>query len=203
MGFSLSARFFGDLMEKCPYSNARAHGYEPFNVPMPAAIAALPKTEQGYPVPFINFVSEKGIPDLRVTDAMKVLRAVQEKLCGICGQKLGYWVVFVGGSVSIENRAFSDPAMHEECVRYAIQVCPYLAIKGFRHTPHVKLATELDSPNSTFHANPLAPPAGSERPERMGMYFTRDFEIEIVGKANFIIKASPAKRVEWFDPIVK
>jgi hypothetical protein len=48
-----------------------------------------------------------------------------------------------------------------------------------------------------FAANPLAPPEGSKRPERMVMVFTRSFWW-IVVDGHRLIKSGQPIRTEWF-----
>jgi hypothetical protein len=164
------------------------------SVPMPPRIAARPRTDKGIPVPYVNHVYADGVPDLRVLSAERVNECVDKKLCGICGQALGSEVVFVGGEVSCQNRYFADPAMHEECARYATKVCPYLACQNYHHSKSVK----SDEKCTLLVANPLAPPAGSKRPEKMGLYFTTGFKWVIHSGGVKLIKAYTASRIEWF-----
>jgi hypothetical protein len=53
----------------------------------------------------------------------------RESRCPICGYKLTRVLWFAGGPLSAfdPNGRYFDPAVHGECARYAIQVCPYLA----------------------------------------------------------------------------
>jgi hypothetical protein len=66
-------------------------------------------------------------------DGDKVLVCLVKKLCMICGKKLDNKKWFIGGTYSSQNRLFSDPAMHEECARYAIRVCPFLANNDMKY----------------------------------------------------------------------
>lgn len=79
----------------------------------------------GMPVPFVQLVAN-GVPDFRVTDREKMMQCLIGKLCGICGRSLGQIVWFTGGPACVENRLFHDPAMHEDCARYAKAICPFL-----------------------------------------------------------------------------
>lgn len=97
-------------------------------VALPEAIAALPKTAQGYPIPFTAYRDpETGAPDFRVLDVEKQLYCASARRCGICGRPLDYWAAALGGILVQENRVISDPFMHEACAEYSAQVCPYLA----------------------------------------------------------------------------
>jgi hypothetical protein len=92
---------------------------------LPARIAKLP-TFRGHPVPVTAWVAADGTVDFRISDEIAWRRVVAERRCGVCGEPLEYWLHFVGGPPSVAHRAFFDPAMHEECARYSVAVCPFL-----------------------------------------------------------------------------
>ncbi len=46
------------------------------------------RTHHGLPVPFMQAVFD-GVPDFRAVDPEKVIKCVEEKLCAICGRRLG------------------------------------------------------------------------------------------------------------------
>jgi hypothetical protein len=70
------------------------------------------KTHNGYPVPFTQ-VWIDGKPDFRAVDPAKTMRCVQEKLCAICGRRLGEKSRFIGGPLSKNNRLFTDPPIRQ------------------------------------------------------------------------------------------
>ena len=103
-------------------------------VPMPQRIAALPQDRRGYPVPrFVSWFD--GVPDFRIVDTPYLVRAVQRKLCWICGEPLGRMMVFPIGPMCVINRVASEPPSHFECAQYAARVCPFLAIPQTHRTP--------------------------------------------------------------------
>jgi hypothetical protein len=57
---------------------------------------------------------------------------VRERLCGICGQRLGAYLCFVGGPGSAFHPAgkYFDGPVHRDCAEFALRVCPYLAMAG-------------------------------------------------------------------------
>src|SRR5216684_2457656 len=77
---------------------------------IPAFLSHLKKFN-GYPVPFTQ-VWIDGKLDFRAVDPARTLRCVKEKLCAICGQRLGEKSCFIGGPLSKTNRLFTDPPMH-------------------------------------------------------------------------------------------
>lgn len=72
------------------------------------------RTYRGHPVPFTQMWID-GKPDFRVVDPEKSIKCIHEKLCAICGVKLGEFCYFIGGPLSKQNRLFVDPPMHEQC----------------------------------------------------------------------------------------
>jgi len=163
---------------------------------MPLAIAKLPRTGDGIPIPFINLVYENGEADLRIIDQRKIEQCVTRKRCGICGLVLGREIVFIGGPMCFENHFFSDPAMHEECARYASKVCPYLALQNSHHSRTEE--PRYIEPGLVFAINPLAPPAGEKRPDKMMLYFTHGFRLVLKIGGTRLIQAYKPHKVEWF-----
>ena len=97
------------------------------DVVLPARLAVRPKSGQGYPIPFVAIEDDgSGKPDFRILNVERQMLCFDRQLCGICGQKLDYWCSLIGGELCEVNKVFVDPAMHEECALYAIQVCPFL-----------------------------------------------------------------------------
>lgn len=79
------------------------------SIEMPARIARLPK-EGGVPVPF--FLNHQGA----------VAECVLEKLCWVCGVKLGAFSAFVTGAVNGVTRIATEPPCHLDCAKYTAAV---------------------------------------------------------------------------------
>lgn len=94
-------------------------------IEIPDFLSHLP-VWQGKPVPF-SVIWIDGVPDFRVIDHAKRVRCVMERLCAVCGRKLGEYGWFIGGPLSlVTNSLFADPPQHEHCGRFSIQICPFL-----------------------------------------------------------------------------
>jgi hypothetical protein len=161
----------------------------PVAPPMPAGIAALPRDARGYPIPFTVFVDADGTPDFRVIDQEKLVACARERRCGLCGDPLGYWIAFVGGPVSHANREFADAPMHRECASYAMAVCPFLALRRAHRSGRevtVTGAVVVEDAASVV-----------DRPERMGMFVTRRYEVRRSGH-QIHFRAAPFKEAVWF-----
>lgn len=99
------------------------------DVPIPHYMADLPRDHRGWPITFTSVKLPDGRYDFTTSDLEKWLYVVVERRCALCGKKhdplAPLW--WVGGPLTLMNRYFFDPPMHEECARYALKVCPYLA----------------------------------------------------------------------------
>ncbi len=119
-------------MSTCPFPHAT-----PSAVEMPPRIAALPRL-RGFPVPwFVDKVD--GEYDFRVMDKRKLVLAVTEGLCWVCGGKLGRHRSFVIGPMCGVNRTNAEPPSHTECARYSALACPFLSRPHMKRRDHEKL----------------------------------------------------------------
>lgn len=93
-------------------------------------------------------------PDFRVADPKKWVRAVKEKLCWVCGEPLGAWLVFVLGPMCGITRTTSEPACHKDCAEWSVANCPFLV------RPHMVRRDEnlpegtVDAPGCPLDRNP-------------------------------------------------
>lgn len=112
---------------------------------MPERIKNLPRDpERGYPVPFfVAWIDGKA--DFRIADDEKRVRCVKERLCWICGEKLGRYLAFVIGPMCAINRISAEPPMHRDCAEYSARVCPFLLNPNQKRNPK-KIDAEIDEP---------------------------------------------------------
>lgn len=95
--------------------------------PLPEKMLDLPLDPRGYPIPwFVGSVDGKR--DFRVADQSKRVLAVRDRLCWICGGKLGRYLAFVIGPMCAVNRNTSEPPSHRECAIFAATACPFLIL---------------------------------------------------------------------------
>lgn len=105
------------------------------SVPIPARMARLPIDQRGFPVPFfVAWVKDghpaapgEGTPDHRIMDTRKFPAAIREKLCWVCGERLGTYYTSAIGPMCAINRTISEPPSHLECCRYSMQTCPFVS----------------------------------------------------------------------------
>jgi hypothetical protein len=95
--------------------------------PIPARIAALPRDDRGYPVPwFVAWIDGK--PEFRCADGQKLAAAIKEHRCWVCGEKLGRNLAFVIGPMCAINRTTAEPPCHLECAEFSAKACPFLSM---------------------------------------------------------------------------
>lgn len=92
---------------------------------LPDRMRQLPIDERGYVVPwFVAWVGDK--PEFRAMDSEKFVCAIRQKLCWVCGERLGVHLCFVAGPMCGINRTASEPPAHIECGRWSARNCPFL-----------------------------------------------------------------------------
>lgn len=156
---------------------------------MPARIRTLPIDERGYPVPW--FVAwEDGKPEFRAMDPLKFIRAIKEKLCWVCGQKLGVNVVFVAGPMCGINRTSSEPPNHLDCARWSAINCPFLS------NPQM-VRREDDKINNAAMRDQAAGCAITRNPGVAMLWITRQFEVFNAGNGYLLTMGEP-ESVEWY-----
>jgi hypothetical protein len=124
-------------------------------VEIPKFLAHLP-VHHGLPVPFSQaWINDA--PDFRAVDPNKTVQCVQEKLCAICGRKLGEHSYFACGPRSKASHLFTDPPMHKPCVEFAAQICPFLSGRKLEYS-------DRPAPAETTKVYEMA---SDSRPEQM------------------------------------
>ena len=103
-------------------------------VKVPGRIQKLETERRGLPIPFFAYRSADGTPDFTTVRAGAHLEQIKSNLCWICGQELRKFKWFIGGELFYAHGVSNDGPMHEECARYSLEVCPYLAISQTQRT---------------------------------------------------------------------
>jgi hypothetical protein len=131
---------------------------------IPDRMKRLERDHRGYPIPYIVFRDDDGMPHFTINDAHKVDRCKREEICPICGEKLlrGRW--FLGGPMSAFHPlgAYIDPPLHHECMRFAVQTCPYLI--SAKYTKRIDGKT-LDPAKAPSHMQLIDPTMDPTRPK--------------------------------------
>lgn len=93
---------------------------------IPEALARQPRYRH-FPIPYVTVV-EGGVPDFKRHDPDRRMECARFRLCQLCGELMDPdALTFVGFPWAAETRSFGEPPMHEECMEWAWEVCPWLA----------------------------------------------------------------------------
>jgi hypothetical protein len=117
------------------------------------------------PIPRMNLTPD-GV-DFTTINNETVIECGRDRLCGICGNALSYWIAFVGGPISASTGAYTDPPFHVECAEAAFRFCPHIARKVHRRTPDDRM------PEGSWKSVG----AVEEKPERWIIGITRDYKM--------------------------
>lgn len=158
--------------------------------PMPRRMQGLPIDDRGYPVPwFVKWLDGK--PEFRAADGTKFRRAIREKLCWVCGERLGIHVCFVAGPMCGINRTSSEPPSHAECARWSARNCPFL------NNPHQVRREDKVLDNAHLREN-SAGMALTRNPGVAMLWHTRQFEVFNDGRNKPLIQMGEPESVEWW-----
>lgn len=93
---------------------------------LPDAMKRLPVDDRGYPVPeFVRWM-EDGKPDFRILKDGFREKCYRQKICWLCGGKLGSRMWFVLGPMCSVTRTTMEPPSHRQCAEFAVKNCPFL-----------------------------------------------------------------------------
>lgn len=103
------------------------------DAPVPRRMQSLAVDPRGYAIPWNVMRGIDGTGIFTVNDDRKHYEAIRRELCPLCGERLGAWKWFVGGPGSAfdVNGWYLDLPGHRDCIEYALQVCPYLALPKY------------------------------------------------------------------------
>jgi hypothetical protein len=158
---------------------------------LPAHMRQLPVDERGYVVPwFVAWVNGK--PEFRAADKSKFVRAIKEKLCWVCGSRLGVNLTFVAGPMCGINRTTSEPPCHRECAIWSAENCPFLL------TP--RMVRREDDFSLTVQDN-VAGFGIRRNPGVAMLWHTRAYEVFKAdgGGEGYLITMGEPDRVSWYS----
>lgn len=95
-------------------------------VEIPERMKRLPLWMGKYPI-LATLEVKDGVPNFAILSRKRQVECTQKNLCHICGQKMWapYWFVLSAGEY-VEKATMTNGPGHEECMKYACRVCPYL-----------------------------------------------------------------------------
>ncbi|RYC66309.1 hypothetical protein [Spirosoma sordidisoli] len=127
------------------------------NVAIPERMKALPRDRRGFPVPHIVLRDAQGVPRFQINNDTVVEACIAGGLCTICGQSMpadDQWLV--GGPLSAfhPQGMYIDAPTHYDCLHYALQVCPYLAVSKYMRRLDPRTVNPQDLPEHVLFADP-------------------------------------------------
>ena len=129
---------------------------------MPSRMRRLPRDEVGRPIPYFAATLPDGSHDFRFMEGEKLLAAIREQLCWVCGQRLNRVRgdniprgTFVAGPMCLINRTSAEPPCHYECAEWSAKACPFLSkpAKSRRET-NVPDNVDMEGPGIMIRRNP-------------------------------------------------
>jgi hypothetical protein len=171
-------------------------------VPIPFDLQGNDRDRRGLPIPFVVYRDMTGMPHFTINDVRAVDEVLAKKLCGLCGKPLKpdqIWLIGGPGSSFLEDGMYIDPFLHEECGRYAVQVCPFIAAPSYSKRIEAKtLKLEAVHDADLVHDNKIAPP----RPQLFALTRTSGFTLidapDDSGQ-KYILPDRPWKDVEFWQ----
>jgi hypothetical protein len=120
---------------------------------MTTRIAALPRDERGYRVPwFVHWADGK--PDFRIIGMNKVSDAIRFRKCWVCGELMGKNFAFVIGPMCAINRVSAEPPSHVSCAQFSAMACPFLTKPKMKRNEHDLPQEKGDMPGASIRRNP-------------------------------------------------
>jgi hypothetical protein len=172
------------------------------DVPIPFDLQENDRDRRGLPIPFVVYRDLTGAPHFTINDVSAVDEVLSKELCGLCGKPLKpgqIWLVGGPGSSFLEDGMYIDPFLHEECGRYAVQVCPFLAAPSYSKRIEAKtLKLEAVHDRAQVHDNQIAPP----RPLFFALARTSGFTLVDPHDGSgqkYILPERPWKEVEFWQ----
>jgi|SRR5580765_3958370 len=154
--------------------------------PLPQRMRSLPLDHRGFPVPwFVAWID--GQADFRVVEAGRLVAAVKQNLCWLCGQPKGRHHAFVIGPMCAINRTISEPSSHLECAEFAVKACPFMTQPRMRRNEKDLPEARVDAAGVGLKRNPGA----------VCIWVTREFKLFRVDNGVLFQLGDP-ERVLWF-----
>lgn len=182
-----------------------AQNHDHKSIPIPPTLNKRPTDKRGYPIPFTVAIDKNGRPDFKVVDHGSVLECVKRKLCALSGKRFehissgngGYW--FIGGPKSAFDKygAYLDLPVRAECGRYALRVCPFLAIPGMAMHGNLEKSQSRMEEGYTVQQNETVVP---DQPDVFVFVQATKYEIIDTENGRIYKPAAPYRSVEfWKD----
>jgi hypothetical protein len=152
---------------------------------------------KGVYIPYLTEIAEDGAPLFKQVDPEKTWEVKRDGKCALCGEKLDYWKAFMVNKQEAESRIVFENPNHEDCLRYAFNVCPWLY---YSRATYSAVSDEIDELGRVqVSSHPDRDETNQRQPE-YGLYITNRYEniiIPLNGIHYRVCKVGKAKRLEW------
>lgn len=152
---------------------------------------------KGVYVPYLTEIAEDGTPLFKMVDPEKTWEVKRDGKCALCGEKLDYWMAFMVSKQEAESRIVFENPNHEDCLRYAFNVCPWLY---YSHGTYSDVTGEADADGRVQVVSHPDRYETNQRHPEYGIYITNRYENVIVERNRGryrVCKVGKAKRLEW------
>ncbi|WP_328366639.1 hypothetical protein [Micromonospora zamorensis] len=148
---------------------------------IPPSLAARPHdARRGLPIPPVNIHPDPtgggSHVDFTTINTTTSTRLAVERRCSLCGEPMGYWVAFLGGSRAAELMRYADPPGHPECMSAALSLCPHLALGRHRRA-------RADRPGAGI----IPPGSHGDKPDRYLLGITRAYRTRFIPEHGFTV----------------
>jgi hypothetical protein len=158
---------------------------------LPTRMKALPVDARGYPVPwFVGWVERDGqqVPEFRAMDYRKLVLAIKQRLCWVCGQPLGRWLAFPIGPMCAITRTTGEPPAHRDCAEWSIRNCPFLS-----QPRQVRREDALPDEVESAGGIPIR-----RNPGVTCLWITRGYEVFDDGRGKLLITVGEPETITWW-----
>lgn len=165
-------------------------------MPEPDRVAKLPHYK-GIPITYTTLVVD-GVPQFKAVDTDRVWECKRNGKCSICGEVLDYKIAFMVTKEEADSRYVFENPNHEDCLRYAFNLCPWLYYSKATYGDTDKLNEKFKDSGFSFHASHPDRQKANTRPPILGIYICRDYK-NVVHKGYRICKVGKAQNIEWIE----
>ena len=125
-------------------------------VEIPQLMKHLELDARGYPIPYIVMRDKTGKAHFALNDEQLTECCITNDLCSICGLEMKGDSWMIGGPMSTfhPQGCFIDIPVHHECGKYALQVCPYLAVTVYNPKTDVDTLQNQEKFDNAYFINP-------------------------------------------------
>ncbi|TQL36889.1 hypothetical protein [Salinispora arenicola] len=170
----------------------RPHTATPGGPDLPPRLAARPRdARRGLPIPPVNLHPhlDGGVHvDFTTINTRTSTDLAVQRLCSLCGERLGYWVAFLGGPRAAELMRYADPPGCVECMTAALTLCPHIALGRHRRA-------RADRPGGGI----IPPGSHGDKPDRYLLGITREYRTVFIPEHGFsVYLPAPFKTVHEY-----